>query len=152
MCAEWVGSAFKLRATCQNVPTRTLATGPSSAPARGPPLCAPVPLGVGSGSETPCDRRTCSSGKAGLRNSCPFPCAIQGGAAPRTRGALTAVGGAQPLPGALRSAAVGSEVLCPSIPLGRASFLSPLWHSEMYSSMLCNFGPSRSLFKARVSG
>lgn len=155
-CVAWIRiQAQSNMPKCQLKPSLPVPGHPQS----GPLLGVHISQTVGSGSETRCKRHPCFSQKAGLGISCPCLCALQGGAdqgySTTGHSALT-LGGRdlqrlQTLPGC---PAVAYQKRSPGslIPFGRANSLSPLWHSEIYSPMLCNFGLRRSLFKARVSG
>lgn len=129
--------------------TLTLVTGTSSPTIWSPCACVHISLTVGSGNETPSKRHTCSFQKAGLRNSCPFLCAMAGR---RCTGDSLATEARLTLAAMTNVMTNGKWSPCCLIPFGRASFLGRLWHSEIYSSMLCNFGLTRNQFKARVSG
>lgn len=126
--------------------TLTLVASTSSPLIRSLSVCARITNGRSR------KRHTCSFQMAGLRNSCPF--------LPATAGAVRHWGTASPwsrpghlclwppMPGKPPWVSCSPDrnwSPCSLIPFGRASFLSRLWHSEIYSSMLCNFRLTRSL-------
>lgn len=117
------------------MPARTLVQVPVH-PQSSPLLCVHRSLTVGSGSEIPCKRHTCPFQEAGIRNSCPFLRAVQGGAAQGYSITPPPPPSNTPLTFAAMTSSKRSLGVQPSLWEAKSLFFDSFWQSKLSQSSM----------------